>query len=160
MTKNEKGFSSCIVDVASQVLLMMKENNQLGDKEGVFVSIYDPSRSTETSILTFLVGDVLPSKSKKYRDYSLEKPKRAYEKGHTTSFESRDENLDQWGGGFYLVEKGFGIGVSGLTEEEDMVFSILTAFLSCSIKLKDAYHIIGYSPVDTVLNMFETVLEL
>ena len=154
----ENDFFESFIRAGKQSLAMMKKVKLLDGKEGCFVSIYNPSKSPKTSILTFLVGDVLHPKSQRYHDYSLEKPKRSYEKGHATSFESRDEDLGQWGGGFYLTEKGFGVGVSGFTEEQDMVFAILVAFLSNSIDLDRALEIAKHPPGNGVLNMLNIVL--
>lgn len=107
---------------------------------GLAVGLYgDPARrglylylATTINPTTFVhepIGIVDPARAQRYMDLSKEKPERAAMFGHTTSYTSRDRNLDRFGGG--VVVSGWKLGCSGFPDEQwDETVVVITAVLS------------------------------
>ncbi len=111
--------------LALTVLRQGQEANVLPkDITGFYLTVYE-LETPEAPVLVRRVGDVRSIKRRKYCQFSIEKPARLIDHiddGHRSSWESRNEDDDQWGGA--ALGKTLAIGISGLKELEDEAISL------------------------------------
>lgn len=87
-------------------------------------------------VFTVPFGEIPEEKKEKYFEFSQEKAHRLFSQvnmhlpnGHTTSFQSRNEELDMWGGAIYLNSQSLSVilSFSGMPELIDEAMMLVVA---------------------------------
>lgn len=98
-----------------------------------------------------LLGTVPQDKIERYGRLSMEKPRRLeanLTEGHLSSHQSRNKDLDMWGGaviGYVAKIPAYGYGFSGLTEACDESIDLLVAIKMGNLTVQFACFIAGIS---------------
>ncbi len=94
------------------------------DRTGFYLTVYDLFKP-QAPALVRVIGEVPADKRSKYWFFSGEKPGRLIlnrDKGHRSSWQSRNPDEDEWGGA--ALGETLAIGVSGLPELDDESVSL------------------------------------
>ena len=92
-------------------------------KKGGYLSCTD--RKSGNCIFILPVGDIPAAKQKKYQTLAMEKASRVYKLDTFTSYETRDEAKDKWGGGISTLK--YILAFSGLPELADEALMVSLA---------------------------------
>lgn len=131
-----------VLSVADMVLgVALKENLLLvPDRKAVALCLRKSGASTP--LLKSKVGTTFPSEDFRLGCWDLaeEKVARQFKFGHMSSYQSRNEEEDKYGGAISIYAGGntaWGLGISGLKELEDEALAVVIAIYAFRISWED-----------------------